>query len=65
MDRYLFRNYEVYRQSTDFTTHSEVKENIQSFLDTSVTTEKPGIEFEEFKKHLQEVIDENGDYVNF
>ena len=53
MDTYLFRNYEVYRQSTDFTTYAGIKENIQSFLDTSVTTEKLGKEFEEFKKHVQ------------
>ena len=47
IDRYFFRNYEVYRQSTDFTTHAEIKENVQSFLDTSFTTEKLGKEFKE------------------
>ena len=62
MDRFLFRNYEVYRRGQHFCNSQEVDESVRQFLTTTAPS-KLTKELENFLEHLQKVIDANGDYV--
>jgi len=62
MDRYLFRNYEVYRSGVDFDNSNDVEANINDFI-TNLTANKLQKEFQQLKIHLANVIEAAGDYV--
>lgn len=62
MDRYVFRNFETYRQNTDFHNPAEIRQIIQEFFD-SLTERKLAKELDQLKTHLQMIIVAHGDYV--
>ena len=62
MDRFLFRNYEVYRRGQHFCDSQEIDESVRQFSNATAPS-KLTKEIESFLEHLQKVIDVNGDYV--
>lgn len=62
MDRFLFRNYEVFRKGHNFENSNEVNENVRQYMD-DMTNSKLLKELQNLLLHLQRVIDANGIYV--
>jgi len=62
MDRFLFRNYEVFRRGRDFDNSNEAHENVRQYMD-GMTNNKLVKELQNLLTHLQKVIDVNGNYV--
>ena len=63
MDRFIFRNYEIFRRNTNFETSQEIQQNFIEYVDNSLTNTKLSNEFQSLKEHLQNVINAGGDYV--
>ena len=62
MDRFLFRNYEVYRRGQHFSDSREIDDSVRQFLFTTAPN-KLAKELENFLEHLKKVVDAHGDYV--
>lgn len=62
MDRFIFRNYECYRRGKNFSNSGEVSNDFRQYLE-STSEAKLTSEFRNFTRHLQSVIEADGDYV--
>ena len=62
MDRYIFRNYSMFRRGLHFNSSREVEINVEQYLE-QVTINKLSKEFRDCKEHFQKVIDTDGDYI--
>lgn len=62
MDRYIFRNYEVFRRNNSFNSREEVTSCIDAYIAT-FTKQNFSNQYEHLKTHLQKVIQTNGDYL--
>lgn len=62
MDRFLFRNFEVFRHNVNFNTSNEVESAIDNFFQ-SLTAQMMSKQFNELKVHLTNVITANGNYI--
>ena len=62
MDRFLFRNYEVFRRGHDFENSHEIHHNFRQYMDAMMSS-KLLKELENLLLHLQRIVDANGNYV--
>lgn len=62
-DRYVFRNFESYRQKKDFQSRVEVEEAVQAFIAIHLQPDKLRKELNELIIHCDKVVEVNGSYL--
>ena len=62
MDRFVFRNFEVFRLGENYSNYDEVMEAVNDYTAT-FTTRQFLKQLESLKLHVQKIIDIDGDYL--